>query len=259
MKDDIRLPGDKSKYARNLIFLRGKDMTNIDDWAVRSLTLSLMEDFFASASLSAKEFFTDTNNPAVQFAIDYITAMFNNTIGMTHSGYLKYYHILLANNAVKKAPTYDLAILDEAQDVSAAALEIFKPQKSHKYLLLGDPHQAIMASFARSVNAFDVLKGTGADFTLSKSFRVSTKIAPLVQSFCEEYVDKSMTFTGMDYEDEPIKTHIYLSKTNSGAVGKMLDLYKKEIPFKACTVCLSWLGILTWKCFFRFFTSSKTG
>ena len=229
---NIRLEGSSNK-KRSLIFLKAKDLTLVKDWTIKYEVLEAIDAFFASAALTPEAFLKKYDPDIATYAKAYISRMFDGTIGITHSGYLKYYHLLLAAGKVPNQPTYDLAIVDEVQDLAPVALEVFKLQKTHKYLMLGDPYQSIMGSFTYSVNAFKELQGVGTLLPLSKSFRVSAEIAPLVESFCHDYIDPDMKFTGMDYDKEDLKTHMYISKTNSVMVGQMINLVQDGTPFSS--------------------------
>ena len=138
------------------------------------------------------------------------------------------------NFLTSKSKNSTKTIVHNCQDISAVSLAIYKLTKSHKYLVLGDDAQAIYGSFTSSINAFDLLKGVGVELPLSKSFRVNAKDAKAIEGFCQMYIKPNMRFTGMEYPDDPeIKSHMYIAKTNSMLISKMIQLIKEGKAFSS--------------------------
>lgn len=234
MGKNIRLKDGKFD-RRTLAFLKAVDLKDIREWELRYKVLEAMEVYFASDSLNLTNFFNDkVEKDVARYARLYIAKMFDGDIGMTHSGYLKYYHLLLSKGRISHPVPYELAIVDEAQDISAVALAIFKLTPSHRYLVVGDSAQAIFASFTHTINAFDELAKVGITKTLSKSFRVAKPIAKYVEVFCQRFINKDMKFEGMDYPAKPtINTHMYISRTNGTMITQMMELIERGIEFSS--------------------------
>lgn len=99
----------------------------------------------------------------------FLAKMDKGEIEITHDFYLKKFQL---SNPVLP---YDYILFDEAQDASAAMLDVFKKQKATK-IIVGDTHQQIYG-WRHAVNSLDK-----ADFNtlhLSTSFRFTQDIADL--------------------------------------------------------------------------------
>jgi superfamily I DNA/RNA helicase len=99
----------------------------------------------------------------------FLARMDRGEIEITHDFYLKKFQL---SNPVLP---FDYILFDEAQDASAAMLDVFKKQKATK-IIVGDTHQQIYA-WRHAVNSLDK-----ADFNtlqLSTSFRFTQDIANL--------------------------------------------------------------------------------
>lgn len=161
--------------------------------------------------------------------IKYLNLMQEGKIECTHDFYLKLFHILLAHGDVH-FDEFDILLLDEAGDLNEVTLEIFLLLPAKKKIAVGDKHQNIY-TFNHTINAFSVLEGTGTEFELSKSFRVSSEIASRIQQFCRSYLDPHMNFTGIDYTDKTINSRAYIARTNSSLVDKMIELNQLQTPY----------------------------
>ena len=99
----------------------------------------------------------------------FLAKMDKGEIEITHDFYLKKFQL---SNPILP---YDYILFDEAQDASAAMLDVFKKQKATK-IIVGDTHQQIYG-WRHAVNSLDK-----ADFNtlhLSTSFRFTQDIANL--------------------------------------------------------------------------------
>lgn len=187
------------------------------------LIIDTIDNFFRSASIDMYDYFRDMlTDRLANLAAKYIEGMIHDTVNPTFNFLLKYFHILLVNEDIKV--NYDLVILDEIQDSTAVALEIFKLLSSPKKLGLGDPHQAIYG-FMNLVNGFEVLTDATV-LPLSKSFRCSSNIALGIEIFCNKHIDKSITFTGTD---TPIDDGLtaYITSTNAQIVYRLHELHEE--------------------------------
>ena len=232
MSQRIKLHDSHNTKKRELIFLKAATLSHIKNWDIRYAVLDGMEKYFASNALDHKTFFkSEYYDESRDYIIETIDNMFEGRLGMTHSGYLKYYHLLLAAGKLDNLPTYDLLIYDELQDGSEVALAIVSLTKTHQWLFLGDDLQAITASFAHTTDGFKALEGIGVTKELSKSFRVNLNDARRVQDFCQLNLDPEMHFVGMEYDNTVVKTHGFLSRTNAGLIRQMIHLIAEDKPF----------------------------
>ena len=226
----ISMPGIKPG-PRKVDFFGYRNITEVVSYDTKLSIVDTMEKYFTSTYVSLTKFLdtTDVSDIVRTAVIKYVKQMAEKTIPCTHGFYMKYYHILL-DRGVIPSPKYAFVVLDEAQDSSGVALEIFKLLDSPKKLLIGDPHQNCM-SFANSVNGFEVLKGEGVVTKLTTSYRVSDKIAPSIQKFGRKYLDPDFVFKGIPIEDETVKTKVYIARTNGSLIAKMIELNKRNIQY----------------------------
>ena len=171
----------------------------------------------------------NTPQNVIDLTRDYFQKMIKGQVDITHAGYLKFYHMLLANNKLKHSE-FDLIMLDEAGDLNAVTLEIFKLLPSNKKIMVGDKHQNIY-TFNGTINGFKAMEGVGINLTLTTSFRCSLDIASRIEEFCKENINPSMEFSGTEMTDPTIKTVAYLSRTNSSLIGKMIELNLKGMKY----------------------------
>lgn len=99
----------------------------------------------------------------------FLAKMDRGEIEITHDFYLKKFQLS------KPALPYDYILFDEAQDASAAMLDVFMNQKATK-VIVGDTHQQIYA-WRHAVNSLD--KANFDTLQLSTSFRFTQDIANL--------------------------------------------------------------------------------
>lgn len=220
-----------SPFGLKVGFLRAKDITERIPYGRKLLVFEAMEKFFLSKYTNIEYFINEEYEQITNKEIDIIKAMMNKmkagSISCTHGFYLKLFHIMLENGIID-FEEIDLLMLDEAGDVNPVTLEIFKLLKAKLKVLVGDDNQNIY-SFNNTINGFEELKDEGTLMSLSKSFRVSSKIAEKVESFCHEYLDKNLIFEGRDYgSNYETKTVAHISRTNSSVVGNMIDLERKN-------------------------------
>ena len=154
--------------------------------------------------------------------------MHDNEIPCTFSFILKYFHLQLLFGTVTPAEV-DLLMLDEAGDTSGVILEIFKLFPAKRKVMVGDPDQNIY-TFAYTVNGFEKIK-EGVTLPMTKSFRVSPRIANDVQNFCVEHFSPAMRFEGTTQKDTEIKTKAYISRTNSYLIARAMELNKTDTTY----------------------------
>lgn len=184
--------------------------------SVREFCLSRFTDF--KAFCLANELPSFVSN----LGQSYLNKMHTAEIECTHEFYLKLFHILLASGDLEYEP-FDFIMLDEAGDLNEVTLEIFKLLPSDRKIAVGDPFQNIY-TFNHTINCFEVLKGQGTLFHMSKSFRVADYIAPRIEKFCRTYLDPTMTFEGVSPHSTAIRSSLYITRTNSALIGRMIEL-----------------------------------
>ena len=171
----------------------------------------------------------ETSTLVTKLTQKYLHQMQEGKIECTHDFYLKYFHLLLASESIEFEP-FDILMLDESGDLNEVTLQIFLLLPAHKKIAVGDKYQNIY-TFNHTINAFEVLKDVGVEFSLSKSFRVSDKIASRIQSFLRMYIDKKIMFSGIEYEDSTITTRAFIARTNSYLIDKMIELNISSVPY----------------------------
>lgn len=181
--------------------------------------INAMDMFYVSASADMYEFYDDFFSDApdkgmlVEITEKYTEMMIAGELDPTFNYLLKCFHLMLLQGTVKCE--YDLVILDEINDTTAVALEIFRLIKAPKKLGLGETNQAIY-KFLNLVNGFEVLKDE-PQLRLTQSWRCSTGIAARIQKMMRKDVDPEFTFKGTDNPVRNGKT-LYCTSTNASIV-----------------------------------------
>ena len=190
--------------------------------------ITAINDFYVSASVDMYEFMQEHLETAKlrSLAVMYIEMMIHEKIDPTFNFMLKYFHIMLANGSV--TCKYDLVILDEINDTTAVALEIFKLIQAPKKLGLGETHQAIY-DFLNLVNGFEELKDVPI-LNLTHSFRCSKPVAHGIQEFMRRHVDKQFKFTGTDTPVKNGKT-LYCTLTNAKIIMRIQEMIAAGLGF----------------------------
>lgn len=190
---------------------------------IRSFCLSSYLDIYQYASHH------ELTPKLLDYVHKYLGLMLDGKIECTHDFYLKLYHTMLANGNITYEP-FSIIALDEAGDLNPVTLEIFKLLPAAKKIMVGDPHQNIY-QFNHTINCFSVMENEGANFPMTKSFRVDHKIASRIQKFCQTYLSEDMQFEGIVIKEPIIKTRAFISRTNSALVRKLMELNKLQIPY----------------------------
>jgi len=187
--------------------------------------IQAMDEFYRSDSIDAYEFMTKIlDNKLIAIATKYIELMFEDKVNPTFNFLLKYFHLLLAEDQID--PGYDMVILDECQDSTAVALEIFKLLKADHKMGLGDQFQAIYG-FMNLVNGFEILEDQAVILSLTKSFRCDTKIAKKIQHFGQQHLGSDFQFVGTDSPEHDGKT-AYITATNASIIQRLVKLHEKN-------------------------------
>lgn len=234
------------KPRRNINEMTYTCITEDISYGEKYRVISAINSFYVSDSSDMydyldKEFEDDVDLKNI--AVKYINAMIEGDIDPSFGFLLKFFHLMLLEGTVNVA--YDLIILDEINDVTGVALEIFKLIKAPRKIGLGETDQAIYG-FLNLVNGFEVLKNE-PKLPLTKSFRCSSDIARKIQNFMRAYVNMDFTFVGTDETKGNGKT-LYCTRTNSSAIryiadmqrlGKGYTLLRKPSEIFACPLALT--------------------
>lgn len=170
----------------------------------------------------------DDNDEIYKLSQHYFNEMASGRIEIPHSFYLKWYHICLAEGVIHY-DEYECVMLDEAGDINAVTLEIFKLLPAKHKVMVGDRFQNIYG-FNHTINGFKVLT-EGATFTLSQSFRCAPHIAERIEAFCKQELKEDFKFTGTPSLDDTINTIGVLSRTNSSIIGYIIKMMNEGRKF----------------------------
>lgn len=219
-----------SRPIEDLNYLTIKENISYDD---KGIIIDAIDDFFRSDSINIEEYAqTKTHNEELQKLIcDYANKMLNEEIPPTFNYMLKCLHIMLLNGEIDI--DFDLLILDECQDTTAVALEIFKLIHAKKKVIFGDKFQNIY-SFMNTVNAFEELDNLNL-LRLTKSFRCNPYIAGIVDTFGKTNLEDDFIYTGNDLisdnSTDTIHTIAYITRTNAALINRMYKLLETGMSF----------------------------
>ena len=198
--------------------------------------LSLVEDYCKSEHKSLDEYTTalkqsdpEADMRLFPFAKRILNTMAQGGMPITHSFYLKLFHILVMAGTIELAHE-DRLLVDEFQDMSGMALDIINSIPADQKVFVGDSNQSIF-SFLKLKDGFSFYPDAKV-LHLSKSFRVSNHYAPAIQQFLQDHLEPNAVFEGMEYPDDvkPV-TKAYLTRTNASLIGKMIELNKSGTPY----------------------------
>lgn len=193
--------------------------------------VAVLKEYCLSSYLDLDQFVEDKQiSPVIAPVIKrYLEKMYSGEIECSHDFYMKVFHMHLADGSLTFGKE-DLLLIDESGDLNEVTLEIFRLFPAKIKVAVGDFCQNIYG-FNHTVNAFALLANEGTTFELTKSFRVSEKIARRISIFCQNYLSPEMKFEGVPPLDDKIETRAILSRTNSGMVSAMIGLIGDNVPF----------------------------
>lgn len=146
----------------------------------------------------------------------------------THSFYLKYYYLLISSEQIPQF-TYDIIMLDEAQDTNEVTLGIFEALSSKTKIYVGDKHQQIY-SFRGSKNALDKIK-CDKKLYLSSSFRFNNDIAQFANKLLAKFKNENVVIETLGEKDKEIVTNGYISRTNAQLIATISNRIENKKPF----------------------------
>ena len=145
-----------------------------------------------------------------------------------HSFYLKYYYLLLSKEQIPQF-SYDILMLDEAQDTNEVTLGVFQALKAKVKIYVGDKHQQIY-SFRGSKNALDKMP-CDKEFYLSLSFRFNKEIAQFANKLLKNFKNEKVTIKSEAKKEENIQTYGYISRTNAQLISIISSRIENRQPF----------------------------
>lgn len=191
-----------------------------------------VNQFCVSSSVDMFEFFEEwfkeeeKKEILIEHSITVMEEMIEGTRNPTFNFLLKYFHLLLYEET--EIVYFDLVLLDEINDTTAVALEIFKLLKAPKKVGLGETSQAIY-DFLNLVDGFEELKDAPV-MELTQSFRCSVAVAGRIEKFMRTNVDKDFSFKGTEDPVRNGKT-LYCTNTNARIVLEIWERLKMNKGF----------------------------
>lgn len=215
------------KSIEDLNYLTIKEPISYED---KALVIETIDDFFRSASTDLEEYAKHkTDNENLQnLILEYADRMLRGDINPTFNFLLKNLHLQLLDRETEI--DFDLLILDECQDTTAVALEIFKLINAKKKLILGDRFQNIY-SFMNTVNAFEELDDLRL-LRLTKSFRCNPTIATTVEEYGRQYLEEEFSYVGNEEIPDKNDSLAFITRTNSALIERMDLLMDTGHSFK---------------------------
>lgn len=185
--------------------------------------IKAVDMFYVSKSTDMFEFFEERfpddykkRKQTIDLCLKYVQQMVDGDLAPTFNFLLKFFHLMLVEGTVDIS--YDVLILDEINDTTAVALEIFKLIPAKKKIGLGETNQAIYL-FLNLVNGFEEMAGEPS-LRLTHSWRCSTKIAADIEAFMRKEVSEDFRFVGTD---DPVANgkFLYCTMTNASIVSEI--------------------------------------
>jgi len=191
MKDELKIPIVLECLRRR------RDARTQPQFA--NLVVSTLKRFFLSSAKSidsehlcaaARRNLTSTLETA-NFVWNIMKDREDNALPMTHNGYLKLYHLCTP----RLHESYDIILLDEAQDTNEVIRDLVLSQKCGK-VIVGDRHQGIY-SFIGATDALDQVRATKT-MRLTSCFRFHDEIARVANALLALNTDETQRLVGMN-------------------------------------------------------------
>lgn len=179
--------------------------------------IDALDRFFVSDSTDMFDYFEKRfeNHARTEFMVNicakYVQGMSDGDVSPTFNFTLKMLHLMMVEKIVNIK--VDIVILDEINDVTAVALEIFRLIDAPKKLGLGETNQAIYG-FLNLVDGFEILKDEATTMNFTQSYRCSAEIAQRIEDKMCAVMDKGFRFKGTDNPVRNGKT-LYCTLTNA--------------------------------------------
>lgn len=151
---------------------------------------------------------------------------------MSHNIYLKMYQL------AKISLDCDTIIADELNDSNATMLSLLTNNMDKKIIGLGDSYQSILA-FSHAVDGIKILRDAYGfkEYTLTKSFRVSERVAEISSKYLSYMRDEKIKFNGLGNtvvgRVDPLKATkerslSILCRTKTGGLKEVVDILDKD-------------------------------
>ena len=208
-----------------------RTITEKIDYDTKLEIVQTISEYCVSSSTSFNKFASarELSPKVTKLCIKYLNAMASGKMGCTHSFYLKLYHLMLESGDITY-PEFTIIALDEAGDLNPVTLAIFNLLPAKKKIMVGDPYQNIY-TFNHTINCFAVMHGKGKLLPMSQSFRVKDTLATQIETFCQANIDPNMEFRGIHIEDMTISSKLFIARTNSALIAKMIECNKLGISY----------------------------
>ena len=215
------------KPIEDLNYLTIKEPISYED---KAIVIETIDDFFRSSSTDLEEFAKSkiSDEDLQNLTLEYADKMLRGEVNPTFNFLLKNLHLQLLDREI--GIDFDLLILDECQDTTAVALEIFKLINAKKKLILGDRFQNIY-SFMNTVNAFEELDNLRL-LRLTKSFRCNPTIAATVEEYGKQYLEEEFSYVGNEEIPDKNESLAFITRTNSALIERMDLLMDTGHSFK---------------------------
>lgn len=207
-----------------------KDFANLFNTS-NSRGKEILDVFTNYCNSSVSEMNYDNYSKYIRDIIEQIEA---KNLPVSFDYLLKKFQLLLTIGLATKS--YDVVMLDEAQDSSNVTLDIFSKLNATHKILVGDKHQQIY-SFRESANIMEILDGY--ELPLTQTFRFPKNIATIANLLLERYKNENLKIVSEKDEislDEILKdeskTIGYISRGNAGLIHSMIELSANKIPYK---------------------------
>jgi F-box protein 18 (helicase) len=206
------------------------EILEIDDYAKANGVNNLFNNFCNSSAtfnFFMKKSKDEKYEELKEYVLNFFRKMQNKEIEVTHSFYLKLFHLKLAERELKL--NYDILLLDEAQDINPVTLAIFKYINANQKIVVGDKHQQIYA-FRGAINLMNRIKAD--TYYLTNSFRFNEEIGDVVSKFLKLFKGESERVKGLNCSKSEIKSEAYISRTNAKLIEIIDELNHYGVFFK---------------------------
>lgn len=229
----VRTLRNKDYNVQELADILIKEKIIQDNLNGKNLAFSLkrcMDGFYNSEYTDIEEYAKKFHsNMRAQTAVRFYQLLTDGKIDVTHSAYLKEFHILIKNNPMLLTDICDMIILDEAQDTNPVTWEIIKNTKT-PLICVGDTNQNIYG-FRETFNVMENIEAK-KEFKLTYNFRSNQNILDRANSVIEVFKGKDdykMISKAKFSDGNDIKNEAIITRTNAKIVDILIKSLKGEM------------------------------
>lgn len=152
---------------------------------------------------------------------------YNNNIKVEHDFYLKLFQL----SKKDLSNTYDIILLDEAQDSSKLILNMLINSKVKGIVIVGDRYQQLY-SWRKAQDIMPLFEGK--EYKLTTSFRVSQQIANIANIMVQDCSDNNIKMKGFNTKQKIVdkidksRPYACLCRTNSYIFSEVIDAIEKN-------------------------------